>query len=97
MDRMQDPEERTPPPSDAPDSQEGGTEDAPPPAKEEDELQGEHLIVRDAPDPAASRALQTPAVTQEVRIGGRQGVRVTQAGPVTVRRAGGGTPDDPQT
>lgn len=69
MSSMTDPDERTPPPSDAPDEQEGGTEDAPTPAPE--------------------------MPTQQVRVGGRQGVRVTHAGPTTVRRAGGGTPDDP--
>lgn len=77
---MSDPNEQQPPPSEA--------ETAETPAAPEN---------AETPEaPAPEGVTFTPGIAQEVRVGGRQGVRVTNSGPTTVRRAGAGTPDDPQ-
>lgn len=68
------------------------TDQQPPSDAAEAPAEPENAETPEAPPPEGVSF--APAVAQEVRIGGRQGVRVTQSGPMTVRRAGAGTPDD---
>lgn len=90
--RDEPPAERTQPPSDAPDEQGGTTEETPQAPVEP--IDGVEPIEEPAA-PLTSDAAISPGVPQHVRIGGQQGVRVTQAGPTRVRRMGGGVADDP--